>query len=326
MSTEADYPLVTVIMPIYNEAAFIARSLGAVLAQDYPPERLDVLIADGMSQDATRQIIQRLPDSQRVQIIDNERRLQAAGMNTALSHAKGEIIVRVDGHTIIAPNYVRECVRALQQTEAWNVGGGMHPVGETPMGKAIAAAGKSAFAVPTAFHVSETPAYTDTVYMGAWWRWALEKVGGYDATFAINEDYELNYRIRAAGGKIYFSPAIRSDYYPRQTLAALWRQYYRYGIGRVQTLKKHPKSLRMRQLVAPLFVAGVFGGALLAPFSAVLRIAWLLGLLTYMLANLFFSWRTARRHGMEHLPRLPLVFLTIHFAWGFGFWRGILKG
>ncbi len=326
MTTQADYPLVTVIMPVYNEAAFIARSLGAVLAQDYPSERLEVLIADGMSQDATRQIIQGLPNAQRVRIIDNERRLQAAGMNAALPHANGAIIVRVDGHTIVAPNYVRECVRALQQTEAWNVGGGMHPVGETPMGRAIAAAGKSAFAVPTAFHVSETPAYTDTVYMGAWWRWALEKVGGYDAAFAINEDYELNYRIRAAGGKIYFSPTIRSDYYPRQRLAALWRQYYRYGIGRVQTLKKHPKSLRVRQLVAPLFVAGVLGGALLAPFSATLCTLWLLGLLTYASANLFFSWRTAMRHGITHLPRLPLVFLTIHVAWGLGFWRGILKG
>jgi len=324
MSAES-YPFVTVIMPVYNEEAFIARSLGAVLAQDYPPERFEILVVDGMSRDATRRVIQSLPDAQRVRIIDNPQRLQAAAMNIALPHAKGEVIVRVDGHTIIAPDYLRACVRALQTTEAWNVGGGMHPVGETPMGKAIAAAGRSAFAVPTAFHVSQQPAYTDTVYMGAWWRWALERVGGFDPTFAINEDYELNYRIRAAGGKIYFSPEIRSDYYCRQTLAALWRQYYRYGIGRVQTLRKHPRSLRARQLAAPLFVAGVFGGALTAPFNALLRALWLLGLALYGVANLFFSWRTARRHGMAHLPRLPLVFLTIHIAWGLGFWRGLLR-
>ncbi|MFQ3535128.1 MAG: glycosyltransferase family 2 protein [Aggregatilineales bacterium] len=319
------YPFITVIMPVYNEEAFIARSLGAVLAQDYPSERYEVIVADGMSQDATRQVIHSLPGAERVRIIDNPQRLQAAGMNIALKHAKGEIIVRVDGHTIIAPDYLRACLRALQSTQAWNVGGGMYPVGETPMGKAIAAAGRSAFAVPTAFHVSEQPAYTDTVYMGAWWRWALERVGGYDSTFAINEDYELNYRLRAAGGKIYFSPEIRSEYHCRQSLPALWRQYYRYGIGRVQTLKKHPKSLRPRQLVAPLFVAGVLGGALIAPFSVPLRMAWLLGLALYGAANLFFSWRTARKHGMEHLLRLPLVFLTIHLAWGLGFWRGILK-
>ncbi|RMF52103.1 MAG: glycosyltransferase family 2 protein [Chloroflexota bacterium] len=320
-----NYPLVTVIMPVYNEEAFIARSLGAVLAQDYPSERLEVIVADGMSQDATRQIIQSLPGAERVRILDNPQRLQAAGMNMALAHAKGEIIVRVDGHTIIAPDYVRNCVRALQTTEAWNVGGGMHPVGQTPMGKAIAAAGRSAFAVPTAFHVSDRPCYTDTVYMGAWWRWALERVGGYDPSFAINEDYELNYRLRAAGGRIYFSPAIRSEYYCRQSLAALWRQYYRYGIGRVQTLRKHPRSLRLRQVVAPLFVAGVFGGAALAPFNALLRALWLLGLALYAATNVFFSWRTARRYGMAHLPRLPLVFLTIHIAWGLGFWRGLLK-
>jgi succinoglycan biosynthesis protein ExoA len=324
MSAE-NYPFVTVIMPVYNEEAFIARSLGAVLAQDYPPERFEILVVDGMSQDATRRVVQSLPNAQRVRIIDNPQRLQAAAMNIALPYAKGEVIVRVDGHTIIAPDYLRACVRALQNTGAWNVGGGMHPVGETPMGKAIAAAGRSAFAVPTAFHVSQQPAYTDTVYMGAWWRWALERVGGFDPTFAINEDYELNYRIRAAGGKIYFSPEIRSDYYCRQTLAALWRQYYRYGIGRVQTLRKHPRSLRARQLVAPLFVAGVFGGALIAPFNAALRALWLLGLALYGVGNLFFSWRTARRHGMDHLLRLPLVFLTIHTAWGLGFWRGVLR-
>jgi len=324
MSAE-NYPFVTVIMPVYNEEAFIARSLGAVLAQDYPPERFEILVVDGMSQDATRQVVQSLPEAQRVRIIDNPQRLQAAAMNIALPYAKGEVIVRVDGHTIIAPDYLRACVRALQNTGAWNVGGGMHPVGETPMGKAIAAAGRSAFAVPTAFHVSQQPAYTDTVYMGAWWRWALERVGGFDPNFAINEDYELNYRIRAAGGKIYFSPEIRSDYHCRQTLAALWRQYYRYGIGRVQTLRKHPRSLRARQLAAPLFVAGVFGGALIAPFNASLRALWLLGLALYGVVNLFFSWRTARRHGMDHLLRLPLVFLTIHTAWGLGFWRGVLR-
>jgi cellulose synthase/poly-beta-1,6-N-acetylglucosamine synthase-like glycosyltransferase len=324
MSAE-NYPFVTVIMPVYNEEAFIARSLGAVLAQDYPPERFEILVVDGMSQDATRRVVQSLPNAQRVRIIDNPQRLQAAAMNIALPYAKGEVIVRVDGHTIIAPDYLHACVRALQNTGAWNVGGGMHPVGETPMGKAIAAAGRSAFAVPTAFHVSQQPAYTDTVYMGAWWRWALERVGGFDPNFAINEDYELNYRIRAAGGKIYFSPEIRSDYHCRQTLAALWRQYYRYGIGRVQTLRKHPRSLRARQLAAPLFVAGVFGGALIAPFNAALRALWLLGLALYGVGNLFFSWRTARRHGMDHLLRLPLVFLTIHTAWGLGFWRGVLK-
>jgi succinoglycan biosynthesis protein ExoA len=182
MSAE-NYPFVTVIMPVYNEEAFIARSLGAVLAQDYPPERFEILVVDGMSQDATRRVVQSLPNAQRVRIIDNPQRLQAAAMNIALPYAKGEVIVRVDGHTIIAPDYLRACVRALQNTGAWNVGGGMHPVGETPMGKAIAAASRSAFAVPTAFHVSQQPAYTDTVYMGAWWRWALERVGGFRSEF-----------------------------------------------------------------------------------------------------------------------------------------------
>ncbi len=317
-------PLVSVIMPIRNEEAFIARSLGAVLGQDYPADCIEALIADGQSDDRTREIIASLPGATRVRIIENPQCRQAFGLNAALREARGEIIVRVDGHTIIAPDYIRQCVRALEVSGAVNVGGRMEPQGETAMGRAIAAAGASRFGVPTAFHVSDKPQYTDTVYLGAWPRDALLAVGGFDERLQVNEDYELNYRLRQAGGRIYLSPAIRSTYFGRQTLRALARQYFAYGWDRTNTLKLHPASLKPRQLVAPGFVAALLLGAALAPLSALVRLAWLALLLAYALANLAASAQVARRAGWRLAPLLPLVFTTMHLAWGLGFWRGIL--
>jgi succinoglycan biosynthesis protein ExoA len=318
----SEKPTVTVIMPVRNEAQFIERSLGAVLAQDYPPDKLDVLVADGMSDDGTPDIIRAMPGSERVTIIPNPGRRQAEGLNAAIPLTRGEVIVRVDGHTIIAPDYVRECVRALAESGAWNVGGAMDPVGITEMGKAIATAGKSAFAVPTAFHVSDQPQYTDTVYMGAWNRAVFAQVGLYDVSTTPNEDYELNYRTRKAGGRIYLTPRIRSQYFGRQTLGALAKQYYKYGIGKIQTLSIHPESVRPRQLVAPAFMSGVVVGGLLALLHSLFLALWLLGMGAYAALNLYFSFRQARGDtGL--LWRLPLIFLTIHLSWGAGFWIGL---
>ncbi len=234
--------------------------------------------------------------------------------------------MRVDGHTIIAPDYVRQCVRALAESGAVNVGGRMEPQGATPMGHAIAAAGVSRFAVPTAFHTSATPQYTDTVYLGAWPREALLAVGGFDERLRVNEDYELNYRLRLAGGRIYLSPAIRSTYYGRQTLGALARQYVAYGQGRATTLKLHPGSLKPRQLVAPTFVAALLIGGALATVNTAARVAWLALLVVYALASLAASVQVARHAGWRLLPRLPLVFATMHIAWGLGFWKGVFFG
>lgn len=311
-------------MPLYNEQAFIARSLSAVLAQDYPPDRLEVIVADGMCDDDTISIICSLPNADRVQIVCNPDRVQAAGLNRAIEQAKGEIIVRVDGHTIIAPDYLRQCLRVLEETDAHNVGGAMDAVGITPMGRAIAAAGKCAFAVPSAYHVSRKAQFTDTVYMGAWRRDCLEQLGGFDERFAVNEDYELNYRLRKAGKTIYFSPTIRSVYYGRQTLPALATQYLRYGKWKVATLRKHPGSVRLRQLVAPMFVSALICGAVAALMFDVARALWFLLVLAYSLADLFFSMKTARRSADVALWRLLLVFPTIHLAWGIGFLCGLV--
>lgn len=322
-----DRPLVSVIMPVRNEAAFIERSLGAVLRQDYPPDRMEILVADGDSSDATLAIIGAMDSGKRVRIVRNPARLQAAALNAALREASGDIIVRVDGHTVIAPDYVSACVTALAATGADNVGGAMVPLGTTPTGKAIAAATKSHFAVPTAFHVSRTAQYTDTVYLGAWPRAVLDRIGGFDERLRANEDYDVNVRIRRSGGRIYLSPTIQSVYYVRSSLAMLARQYFAYGKWKTEALRKHPGSVRPRQLVAPMFVAALALGPLLLAGLPLTRIAWLALICAYLMLCAIFSFATAAASASAYglLWRIPLVFATIHLAWGVGFWAGLAQ-
>lgn len=320
---------VTVIMPIRNEADFIARSLSAVLAQEYPHAQLEVLIADGMSTDSTRSIISSLsadyPDIA-LHIIDNPGSIVPTGLNLAIKRARGEIIIRVDGHTIIAPNYITECVEALRRTDADNVGGRMDAVSTTPIGKAIALATSSPFGVGgSRFHYSTQEEWVDTVYMGAWRKNLFERIGFFDEELVRNQDDEFNYRLRAHTGKILLSNRIRSQYFNRASFKALWRQYFQYGYWKVRVMQKHPRQMQFRQFIPPLFVAVAIGGAILAPFSKVFLVLWLLALIAYGTVNIGISWRMAQQQGREYLRWLPLIFATLHFAYGTGFWRGMLR-
>lgn len=319
----SELPTVSVVLPVRNEAAFIRQCLASIQAQNYP-NVTEIIVADGFSEDDTRRIVSAINDD-RIQLIDNPNQTAASGMNAGLARAKGDIIVRVDGHAILSSDYVSQCVNTLRNTQAYNVGGPMRPEGVTSTGKAIAAATGSPFAVPTQFHHSDKPQYVDTVYLGAWPRWVLEKAGGYNENVSVNEDYELNVRIRKMGGRIFLSPDIRSSYYGRQTLQALARQYFRYGAAKVLTIIEHPISTRPRHLVAPAFVGALTAGALFAPLHKLGR--WLFGLVagSYALANLAASAWTARKHSRSTLLLLPPVFATIHVAWGVGFWVGIWR-
>ncbi len=325
----SEAPFVSVLMPIRNEADFIARSLSAALAQDYAPERFEVLVIDGQSSDDTRAIVMQTIASRpeiSARLIDNPARIVAAALNAGLREASGAIIVRVDGHTVIAPDYVRQCVAALARTGADNVGGPMTAVGSNPLGAAIALATSSPFGVGGArFHYSNTEEWVDTVYMGAWPREVFARIGSFDEAFVRNQDDEFNYRLLGAGGKILLSPAIRSEYANRGTLGALWRQYFGYGFYKVLVMRKHPRQMRPRQFAPPLLAGSLLLGALLSPFSRWIR-ALFVGLAAlYALANLAASWRIASRHGRLHLRRLPVVFAVLHLSYGFGFLIGVAR-
>jgi succinoglycan biosynthesis protein ExoA len=322
-------PFVSVIMPIRNEGDFISRSLGAVLEQDYPHMCMEVLIADGMSSDDTRDFIAQTaaehPDIT-VKILDNPGKIVPTGFNIALAKAAGDIIVRVDGHTIIDPDYVSHCVRLLQTTGAENVGGRMTAIGRGDFGEAVALATSSPFGVGGArFHYSDQEEWVDTVYMGAWPKAVFERNGGFDEELVRNQDDEFNYRLRANGGKILLSPKINSRYYNRSTLRSLWRQYYQYGFWKVRVLQKHPLQMSPRQFVPPAFAATILGGAVLAPFSRIIRVLWVLALALYIAGNLAASLQIARKTDEKHIKLLPGVFAILHFAYGLGFLNGLLK-
>jgi glycosyltransferase involved in cell wall biosynthesis len=323
------FPCVSVIIPIRNEAAYIRRCLEAILAQDYPGE-MEILITDGMSTDNTREMIQSLiasvPGLQSfVCILDNPGKIVPTGLNLALRQAKGEIIIRVDGHTTIASDYVRQCVETLQRTHADNVGGRMNAIGSNPFGEAVALATSTPFGIGGGrFHYSDEEEWVDTVYMGAWPRHVFEKIGLFDEELVRDQDDEFNYRLREQGGRILLSPAIRSEYTVRSTPRGLWRQYFQYGYWKVRVLQKHPRQMSLRQFVPPAFVLVLFISVFLALFPVFRPLSPLIPLF-YLIANLGASFLTASKRGWRYLPFLPIIFIILHLSYGLGFLVGLVK-
>lgn len=320
-------PLVTLIMPIRNEERFIERSLGAVLAQDYPPDRLEILVVDGMSDDDTPTIVRdMLADRPTGRLLNNPGRIVPTAMNIGLEAAQGDVIVRVDGHTIIAPDYVRRCIEVLQETGADAVGGPMRAQGGSAFGQAVALATSHPLGVGgSRFHYATEPQEVDTVYMGTWPREVFDRIGRFDEELVRNQDDEFNYRLRAAGGRIWLDPSIRSTYYARATPRSLWRQYFQYGLYKVRVFQKVPGSARTRHWIPPLFALAVLGGLPVALLIPLLRLPYAAGLALYLLIDLVVSIRIAARAGWRHLLRLPFIFPILHLSYGLGFWAGLLR-
>lgn len=317
----------SILMPVRNEGQSITRCLDAALAQNYLPEKLEVLVADGMSDDGTRDIIRGYQEKHpNLRLVDNPGRIVPTGMNAALKVARGEIIVRVDGHTIIAPDYVSKCVEALQRSGADNVGGRMNAAGKGAFGEAVAVATSSPFGVGGArFHYSELEEWVDTVYMGAWPRRVFDEIGMFDEELVRDQDDELNYRLREHGGRILLCPEIKSQYTVRSSPKALWKQYFQYGYWKVRVMQKHPKQMRMRQFVPPAFVTSLLLSAMLAVAFPVGRL--LLGGIVgmYVLCNLMASVYTASKAGWSHLVLLPVVYAILHLSYGMGFVVGMVR-
>ncbi len=323
-------PFVSVVMPVRNEAGFIARSVSCVLGQDYPGERMEIIVADGCSTDDTGNIIQSLQAShQNLKLITNHGKIAPTGMNAAIKQARGEIIVRVDGHCEIAPDYVRRCVEHLRNDGVDGVGGPIETIGDTITAQAIAAAMSSPFGVGgSAFRtIKDKTMLTDTVAFPAYTRTIIERAGLYDEELVRNQDDEYNYRLRKLGAKILLAADVQSRYYSRSTFRKVFKQYYQYGYWKVRVLQKHPRQMSLRQFVPPAFVAALLVGVLAASFLPLG--AWLLaGILgCYLLANLLASARSASKSDAfgSHLLLLPIVYTALHISYGLGFLVGLIK-
>jgi cellulose synthase/poly-beta-1,6-N-acetylglucosamine synthase-like glycosyltransferase len=315
-SQGSTWPDVSVIMAVRNEARHLHESVGAILSQDYPGS-LDVTVAAAPSSDGTADVLDTLAKDGRVRVVDNPAGITPAGLNAALRASTGAVVVRVDGHAVIPPTYVRTAVEVLQETGADNVGGIMAAEGETPFECAVAAAMSSRFGTGDArFHYGGPPGPVDTVYLGVFRRAALDRVGGYDETFVRTQDSELNLRLRQTGGTVWFSPELRVRYRPRGSLRALAAQYHQYGQWRRAVARRHPGSLRWRQATPPVVVAACAVGAVLLLAGS----RWgLLPFATYLGALLTASVIVGRRVPIGVAARLPAVFATMHTAWGVGF-------
>ncbi len=226
-----DQPYVSVIMPCRNEARYIEPVLDAILAQKEPSGGFEIIVADGLSSDGTRdQVLEAAQRDARVRLVDNPDRFTPHGLNAAISSARGEVIVRMDAHTSYATDYLKTCVEVLKKTGADNVGGPWVACGQEYLSRAIAAAFQSAFAVGGARgHRREYEGPVDTVYLGCWRKSAFTKFGAFDEELVRNQDDEHNLRMTRAGGVVWQSTAIRSLYVPRSSLSALFRQYFQYG-------------------------------------------------------------------------------------------------
>ncbi len=323
-------PLVSVVIPTRDEQATIAACLDAVLRQDYPAARMEVLVVDGCSTDRTRAIVGERAAADRaarVRLLDNPREITPVALNIGIRAARGAIVARVDGHTIIAPDYLRRCVDALRETNADNVGGLMRPRGRGYAGDCIALATGSRFGIgDSRFHYDETGGAADTVYLGCFRRAIFARVGLFDESLVHNQDDELNDRIVAAGGCVWLDPRIRSTYYSRASWRSLGRQYYGYGYWKVRVLRRHPHALRARHLAPAALVAGLGASATLAvashPRAPLRRPVRLLALAlwgAYGAASLTAGCTVAARAGWRYLPGLLLSFWRLHLSYGAGF-------
>jgi glycosyltransferase involved in cell wall biosynthesis len=325
-------PLVSVIVPCYNEERTIYLLLEAIDQQTFDRGQMEVVIAEGMSTDRTREEVEKFqkahPDLH-ICLVDNPKRNIPSGLNQAILAATGEYLVRLDGHSMPAVDYVERCVEALQAGKGENVGGiwQIRPGEGSWMARAIAVAAAHPMGVGDAlYRYTREAAYVDTVPFGAFRRDTLERVGLFDESLLTNEDYELNTRIRQQGGRVWLDPQIRSAYFARSNLGALARQYWRYGFWKWRMLRRYPKTLRWRQALPPLFVIGLAGLLILSPWIELARIllACLVGVYLFilLLGSLVPAWKQ-RDAGL--LVGVPLAIASMHISWGSGLIYSILR-
>jgi succinoglycan biosynthesis protein ExoA len=326
-------PSVSIIIPCYNEQDTIRKLLEAVYAQTFPRDDLELVIADGMSTDGTRAEIAAFtkahPDLH-IAIAENPVQSIPSALNCAIKETQGEIIVRMDAHSIPYPDYIERCVADLQAGLGENVGGvwEIHPGATTWMAQSIAAAASHPLGVGDALYRHASKASrVDTVPFGAFKRELLALIGFFDESLHTNEDYEFNTRIRKAGGTIWLDPAIRSVYFARSTLAALTRQYSRYGFWKWRMLRRYPETVRWRQGLPPLFVLSLAAGVALASFLPVFRILLAAEVIVYILILVAAGVQTSIRQKNALLAfGLPIAIAAMHIAWGSGFLWSMIKG
>lgn len=322
---------ISVIIPCFNEQETIQLLLNSIYEQDFDINNIEVVIADGYSTDLTRQRIEEFQFSHpdlAVTVIDNPKRNIPAGLNRAILASTGEIIVRLDAHSVPESDYISRCVECLLSGKGDNVGGLwlIEPGGKGWQAKAIAIAASHPLGVGDArYRISSEPQYVKTVPFGSFHRTLFDKIGLFDESLLTNEDYELNARIIKSGGKIWFDPQIKSTYFSRPSITKLAEQYWRYGFWKARMLIRYPKTLRWRQALPPMFVISIFFLFFFGFWFLFLHRLLIMVLFLYLFILFIFSIREAYKRKIGSLSiGLPLAVATMHFCWGGGFIWGLV--
>ncbi|TNY38640.1 glycosyltransferase family 2 protein [Thermomonospora catenispora] len=315
---ERTWPAVSVVMPVLNEERHLADAVRAILTQDYPGE-MELVLAVGPSRDRTQEIAEKLAaEDPRIIVVPNPTGRTPQGLNIAIKASQYSIVVRVDGHSLLPPDYIRTAVETMEETGADNVGGVMAAEGVTPFEKAVARAMTSKIGVGSArFHTGGEPGEVETVYLGTFRRSALERVGGYDETFVRAQDWEMNHRIRQTGGKIWFTPRMRVTYRPRPDLRSLAKQYFHTGRWRRVVGREHAGTLSLRYLAPPMAVVAMLIGTVAGLLG--FWPGWLIPGGYVAVVMIGGSLVTGRGLPPSSWIWLPLVYATMHISWGVGF-------
>ncbi|TSA81468.1 glycosyltransferase family 2 protein [Deinococcus detaillensis] len=317
---------VSVLVPMLNEEKYILSSLLSILNGTYAANLIEIIVIDGGSSDQSLNIVSELQKNYKnIKLINNAKRIQVAALNLGLRYATGEIIVRADAHSIYQSDYIDLIISPILKGEAENAGGAQIPCGDTYITSGIARALASPFGNGNAtYRVGRASKYTDTVYLGAWRKSILEEIGGFNELMAVNEDYELNVRLRKRGGRVLYIPQLRTKYFVRKSILHLGKQYFKYGKWKIATLSIHRTSLHPRQALVPIATALIMSS--LIAFIISRKKHLMVPSATYALGCVLFSLSPdLKKFNLKYLPITLLAFPVIHFSWSAGFISGIIK-
>lgn len=315
---------VSVVMPVLNEAKHLAAAVTEILSQNVPGP-IELILALGPSVDDTNEIAEKVSAADpRVKLVANPSGKTAAALNLAIAQSQYEVIVRVDGHSLLTPNYIHTATAVLAETGADVVGGVMAATGKTKFEIAVAAAMRSVLGVgPARFHTGGGAGETKTVYLGVFRRSAIERVGGYDESFIRAQDWEMNYRIRQSGGKVWFDPRLEVTYRPRSSVKALAKQYFEYGRWRREVARTYPETKSLRYLAPPFTVLALISSFSILLLTSLLSQSWAwlfyLPIAGYLSLILIGSLVIFNKRKHSSLFWQPIVLLTMHICWGIGF-------
>jgi succinoglycan biosynthesis protein ExoA len=316
-----ELPLVSIAVPCLDEERYIESCIESLRAQDYPSDRIEIIVADGGSRDRTLEILEKLSgDDDRIRVVHNADRIQAAGLNAAIRAARGAIVVRADVHAEYARDYIRRCVEVLAETGASNVGGAARPKAKTRFQRAMCAALRSPLSFGgSKYRDARNEGWVESVFPGAFRRETFDRVGMFDPRAITNEDAELNQRIWESGGKVWLSPKIVVHYFPRESLRAVATQYFKYGSGRARTLLKRGRLLALRPAIPFLALAGELALGVVAPPVAACALGG------YAALTFIEACRVGRGEGLRAIPVVWAIFPVMHVAHGVGFAAGLVR-